>query len=56
MLLVIMCFVAMGRNKRKERRLAELGDVYSPLANQEFMDKTDNEYVKLSVGGELVCD
>jgi len=38
-----MRFVAVGRNKRKVKKIEALGDAYVPLANQEFMDLTDNE-------------
>ena len=40
-----MRFVAVARNKRKEKKIAELGDAYVPLKNSEFMDLTDNEWV-----------
>jgi len=42
-LLIIMRFVAVGRNKRKEKKIAAMGDAYTPVANQEFMDLTDDE-------------
>jgi hypothetical protein len=39
----MMRFLALYRNKVKDRKLAELGPDHVKVQNQEFMDLTDNE-------------
>ncbi|KAE9961365.1 hypothetical protein BLS_002336 [Venturia inaequalis] len=41
--LLALRFVWVWRNARKERAIAELGDAYVHIPNQEFMDLTDQE-------------
>ncbi|TLD18240.1 major facilitator superfamily domain-containing protein [Venturia nashicola] len=43
LVLLALRFIWMFRNKQKERVIAELGDAYKHIPNQEFMDLTDGE-------------
>jgi ACS family allantoate permease-like MFS transporter len=43
LVLVAIRFLASHRNSAKEKKLAELGDSYHHVRNQEFMDLTDME-------------
>jgi hypothetical protein len=43
LILVAIRYLASYRNAAKEKKLAELGESYHHILNQEFMDLTDME-------------